>query len=99
MLQSFRRRDFLKRLATLIPASVVLRHYRAMAATMRKKVRITDVKAMVVGTSLDWNFVKVETDGGITGIGEGYWGRVVKDVILGYLRDQVIGEDPLHIDS
>ena len=42
--------------------------------------------------------VKIETDSGIAGIGEAYWGRGVKDVVLGYLRPLVVGEDPLGIE-
>jgi L-alanine-DL-glutamate epimerase-like enolase superfamily enzyme len=69
-----------------------------MAAPLRKKVKITDVKAMFVHANTDSNLVKIETDSGITGIGEAYWGRGVKDVILGYLRQLVVGQDPLDIE-
>lgn len=92
------RRDFLKGLAVAIPASAVLSTYRAMAAPLRKKVKITDVKAMFVHANQDTNMVKIETDSSITGIGEAFPGRGVKDVILGYLRQLVVGEDPLDIE-
>ncbi len=92
------RRDFLKGLAAAVPASAVLSAYRAMAAPMRKKVKITDVKAMFVQANTETNLVKIETDSGIAGIGEAYWGRGVKDVILGYLRPLVVGQDPLDIE-
>jgi L-alanine-DL-glutamate epimerase-like enolase superfamily enzyme len=73
--------------------------YASVKESLRKKVKITSVKAMVVrGPIADWPLVKIETDSGITGYGEAYWGRGVKDVILGYLREAVIGEDPLDID-
>ncbi|HVA00998.1 MAG TPA: mandelate racemase/muconate lactonizing enzyme family protein [Terriglobia bacterium] len=92
------RRDFLKTLAAAVPASAALPAYQAMAAPLRKKVKITDVKVMVVQGTAPWNMVKIETDGGVTGIGEAYWGRGVKDVILGYLRSLAVGEDPLNIE-
>ena len=92
------RRDFLKEFATAIPAVAALSSYRTMAAPLRKKVKITDVKAMAIHGSTDWNMVKIETDSGIAGIGEAYWGRGVKDVILGYLRQIVLYEDPLDIE-
>jgi len=92
------RRDFLKGLAAAVPTSAVLAGYRGMAAPLRKKVKITDVKAMVVRGSTDWNLVKLETDSGLAGIGEAYWGRGVKDVTLGSLRPIVVGEDPLDIE-
>ncbi|MGB7591183.1 MAG: hypothetical protein WCD04_12390 [Terriglobia bacterium] len=37
------RRDFLKGLGVAIPASAVLSAYRAMAAPLRKKVKLTDL--------------------------------------------------------
>jgi len=37
------RRDFRKGLGVTIPASAVLSAYRAMAAPLRKKVKITDL--------------------------------------------------------
>ncbi len=92
------RRHFLKRLAALVPASYALRHYNALAAPLRNKVKITGVKVMLVRGVFDWPMVKIETDAGITGIGESYWGHGVKDLMLGYCRGAVIGEDPLDID-
>ena len=75
----------------MVPASAALSGYQAMAAPLQKKVKITDVKAMFVQAHTQTNLVKIETDAGITGIGEAYWGRGVKEVILGYLRDLVVG--------
>ncbi len=69
-----------------------------MAAPLQKKVKITDVKAMFVQAHTQTNLVKIETDSGVSGIGEAYWGRGVKEVILGYLRDIVLGQDPLNIE-
>ncbi len=92
------RRDFLKSVAAAVPASVALPGYSALAAPLRKKVKITDVKAMIVKGNTAWNMVKIETDSGITGLGEAYWGYGVKDVILGYLRPLLLGEDPLNVE-
>jgi hypothetical protein len=44
-----KRRDLLHGLAALVPASSVLGHYTALAAPLRKKVKVTDLKVMVVG--------------------------------------------------
>ena len=92
------RRNFLKGFAALVPASAVLSGYRAMAAPLLKKVKITDLQTMFVQANTETNLVKIETDSGLTGIGEAYWGRGVKDVILGYLRKIVVGRDPLDIE-
>jgi len=48
--------------------------------------------------NVDLNLVKVESDAGLSEIGEAYWGRGVKNVIVGYFRDLMIGEDPLDVD-
>ena len=90
------RRDFLKVLAAIPPAAT-LSNFRAMAVPDRKKMRITDVKMMTFGSG-PRNMVIIETDSGISGIGEAYWGRGIKDIVLGNLRDLVIGEDPLDIE-
>jgi L-alanine-DL-glutamate epimerase-like enolase superfamily enzyme len=93
-----KRRNFLQGLAAMVPASAVLGHYTALAEPLRKKVKITDLKAMVMGKPGGNTLVRIDTDAGISGYGEAYWGFGVKDVMLGYLRDLVIGEDPLDID-
>ncbi len=95
-MRSIGRRDFLRGLAA-IPGAAVLSNYRALAAADSKKVKITDVKMMTFGSG-PRNMVKIESDSGISGIGEAYWGRGVKDVVLGYLRDLVMGQDPLEIE-
>src|SRR5205085_12486725 len=65
---------------------------------LRKKVKITDVKVMIVrGPTWDWNLFKIETDAGVYGIGEGYWGPGAKDITLKRFKEQLIGEDPLNV--
>jgi L-alanine-DL-glutamate epimerase-like enolase superfamily enzyme len=70
----------------------------AAAAALRKKVKITDVKCMIVRGTWDWNLVKIETDSGLYGIGEAYWGPGVKDLILNQMKPLLLGEDPLNVD-
>jgi len=93
------RRQFVKSTAASLSAVPFVRSYSGLAEGLRKKVKITDVKVMMVrGPIADWPFVKIETDAGVIGYGESYWGRGIKDVILGYLREAMLGEDPLDID-
>jgi len=80
--------------AALFPAP-----YQRLAAAIRKKVKITDVKCMIVRGTWDWNLVKVETDAGVYGIGEAYWGPGVKDLILTQMKPLLLGEDPLNVDK
>lgn len=70
-----------------------------LAASLHKKVKITDVKCMIVRGTWDWNLVKIETDSGLYGIGEAYWGPGVKDLILTQFKPLLIGEDPLNVDK
>src|SRR5437773_8788411 len=80
--------------ASLLPAP-----YERLAAAIRKKVKITDVKCMIVRGTWDWNLVKVETDSGVYGIGEAYSGPGVKDLILTQMKPLLLGEDPLNVDK
>src|ERR1022692_3836529 len=73
--------------------------YQRAAAGLRKKVKITGVKCMIVRGTWDWNLIKIETDSGLYGIGEAYWGWGVKDFVLNKLAPIIVGEDPLNVDK
>jgi hypothetical protein len=70
-----KRRDLLQGLAALVPAASALGHYTALAAPLRKKVKITDLKVMVVGKPGGNTLVRIDTDAGVTGYGEAYLGK------------------------
>src|SRR3954469_19634531 len=91
------RRDFLK---TVAAASSTMASFNAMAATQKGKVRITDIKVMVLQGPRTYTLVKVLTDSGLYGIGEGYGspGVGVKEGIL-ELRPYFIGKDPLDVEA
>jgi L-alanine-DL-glutamate epimerase-like enolase superfamily enzyme len=86
------RRKFLELAALSAP-------FAKLAGALKKKVKITEVKVMIVRGTWDWNLVKIETDAGIYGIGEAYWGPGVKDVILKIMKPLLLGEDPLNVDK
>src|SRR4026207_514484 len=88
------RRQFLRTTAAAFAGP-----YQRLASAFQKKVKITDVKMMIVRGTWDWNLIKVETDSGLYGIGEAYWGWGVKDVVLNKLKGIVMGEDPLNVDK
>src|SRR5437764_4932623 len=69
------------------------------AAALAKKVKITDVKCMIVRGTWDWNLIKIETDSGLYGIGEAYWGWGVKDLVVNKMKGIIVGEDPLNVDK
>ena len=54
---------------------------------------------MIVRGTWDWNLIKIETDSGLYGIGEAYWGWGVKDLVLNKMKPIVVGEDPLNVDK
>jgi L-alanine-DL-glutamate epimerase-like enolase superfamily enzyme len=93
-----KRRRFLESLAAMVPAGAALPLYAAAAEPLKKKVRITDLKAMVIGRPGGNTYVRIDTDTGISGYGEAYWGFGVKDMMLGYLKGAIIGADPLDIE-
>ena len=73
--------------------------YQRGRGNLHKKVKITGVKCMIVRGTWDWNLIKIETDSGLYGIGEAYWGWGVKDMVLNKLAPIIIGEDPLNVDK
>ncbi len=90
------RRAFLKYAAALTAAATLPLH--RLAAQHLGKVKITDVKVMIVRGTWDWNLIKIETDAGISGIGEAYWGSGVKEFALKELKPLIVGQDPLNVD-
>src|SRR5262245_64014005 len=95
----YHRRHFIQTLATAAAGAFLPAPYAKLAAALKRKVKITDVKCMIVRGTWDWNLVKIETDAGLYGVGEAYWGAGVKDVILNIMKPHLIGEDPLNVDK
>ena len=92
---SYARRRFLQAAGlVLFPAA-----YARQASYLRKKVKITDVKCMIVRGTWDWNLIRIETDAGLYGVGEAYWGWGVKDLVVNKMKGILLGEDPLNVDK
>ncbi|MBI3471772.1 MAG: mandelate racemase/muconate lactonizing enzyme family protein [Candidatus Solibacter usitatus] len=74
--------------------------FRALAAPERGRVRITAIRVMMLQGPRTYTLVKVLTDSGVYGIGEGYGspGVGIKEGVL-ELRSYFIGKDPLEIDA
>ncbi len=62
-----------------------------------RDVSITDIQACVVEGNFEWNLVKIETDAGVTGIGESYRGGGVPELVE-YTKRFLIGENPLDVE-
>ena len=96
---SFSRRGFLGAIS-IAPWAATLSAFRALAAPERGQARITDIRAMVVQGPRTYTLVKVFTDAGLYGIGEGYGSPAVgvKAGVL-ELRPYFMGKDPLEIEA
>jgi L-alanine-DL-glutamate epimerase-like enolase superfamily enzyme len=88
------RRAFLNSIAATLPLHSLAAQQRA-----KGKVKISGIKVMIIRGTWDWNLIKIETDSGLYGIGEAYWGAGVKDLALNVLAPHIIGEDPLNVDK
>ena len=62
-----------------------------------RDVQITDIETAVIEGNFDWNFVRIHTDAGVTGLGESYRGGSVTD-IMDYMTDFLVGENPLDVE-
>jgi L-alanine-DL-glutamate epimerase-like enolase superfamily enzyme len=93
------RRGFLRSLAAVSTAAWLSR-YQELAASEKGRVKITNIQVMMLQGPRNYSLVKIDTDAGIYGIGEGYGnpGVGVKEQILS-LRPELIGKDPLQIDA
>jgi L-alanine-DL-glutamate epimerase-like enolase superfamily enzyme len=89
------RRRFLETLSGGALASL-----HALAAPERGRVKITDIKVMMLQGPRTYTLIKVLTDAGVYGIGEGYGSPAVgvKEGVF-ELRPYFIGKDPLEIDA
>jgi L-alanine-DL-glutamate epimerase-like enolase superfamily enzyme len=59
---------------------------------------ITDISTLVIDGNFPWTIVKIETDVGVTGLGEAYPSPGVHEVITDYLRPVLLGENPLDVE-
>lgn len=60
-------------------------------------MKITDIRTAVVLGNFEWTFVRVETDEGISGIGESFFAPGLTSIIRD-LKPLLVGEDPRNID-
>lgn len=59
-------------------------------------MKITRVSTAVIAGNFDWVLVRVETDAGVSGLGEEYWGAGVAELVA-KSSECIIGEDPRNV--
>ena len=59
-------------------------------------MKITNVSTAVIKGNFPWVLVRVDTDAGISGLGEAYWGAGVAELVH-KPKPLRIGEDPVNI--
>jgi len=62
-----------------------------------RDVEITNIETCVIEGNFEWNFVRVHTDAGVTGLGEAYRGGGVTE-IMEYMKRFLVGENPLDVE-
>jgi galactonate dehydratase len=84
----------------MLPAGAWLTRFQALAAPMRKQVKITAIKAMQVKDIAGNCLIKVETDQGLAGYGEaGATGPLARSRIDAMTaKGLLLGQDPLAIE-
>ncbi len=60
-------------------------------------MKITDLKVLTLRGYKQWNYVRLETDEGLTGLGEAHPGPGIADIVLQF-RDTLVGADPRNIE-
>ncbi|MFA9517326.1 mandelate racemase/muconate lactonizing enzyme family protein [Halopenitus sp. H-Gu1] len=59
---------------------------------------ITDLETVVIDGNFPWTIVTIETDAGVTGIGEAYPAPGVHEIITDYLQPVLADENPLDVE-
>ncbi len=59
-------------------------------------MKITNISTAVIEGNFPWVLVKIETDAGVTGLGEAYWGVGVAELVH-KAKPLLIGTDPFNI--
>lgn len=59
-------------------------------------MKITNVATAVIDGNFAWVLVRIETDSGVTGLGEAYWGAGVAELVH-RAKPLLIGQDPTNI--
>ena len=65
------------------------------------EIKITDIRLMRLDHNNSighWNLIRVDSNEGVWGLGEAYWGPGLRDVIREFLKPELVGKNPMDID-
>ncbi len=95
--RDWNRRRFIK-LAVLLPVSASLAHFRLLAQTQAKKIKITGISAMALNNIAGNCLIRVDTDSGLTGYGEAGATGPMARARIETIKPLLLGKDPLEIE-
>ena len=95
--QGWTRRRFMK-LAVMLPLSSSLAHFRLLAQTQAKKVKITGIQAMALNNIAGNCLIRIDTDSGLTGFGEAGATGPIARARIETIKPLLMGKDPLQIE-
>src|SRR6266478_8336304 len=95
--RDWNRRRFIK-LAVMLPVSASLAHFRLLAQTQAKKVKITGIRAMALNNIAGNCLVRIDTDSGLTGFGEAGATGPMARARIETMKPLLLGKDPLTIE-
>ena len=62
-------------------------------------MKITGVETTVIQGNFDWILVRIDTDEGLSGLGEAYWGAGVHDIMRSSsVGELLLGRDPRDVE-
>jgi L-alanine-DL-glutamate epimerase-like enolase superfamily enzyme len=62
-------------------------------------MKITAVETTVIQGNFDWILVRIDTDEGLSGLGEAYWGAGVHEILRSpSIRELLLGRDPRDVE-
>jgi len=86
------------KLAVMLPVSASLAHFRLLAQTQAKKVKITGISAMALNNIAGNSLIRVDTDSGLTGYGEAGATGPIARARIETIKPLLMGKDPLEIE-
>jgi len=88
----------LMRYAMMLPAGAFLSNFKLLAEPLAGKVKITDIKAMGLEHMAGNCLIRVDTDSGLSGIGEAGATGAIARARIETIKPLLIGKDPLAIE-